>query len=285
MYIPRYWARSSSLPAGPNRSLLLQTWGWSDLSDADALERAERRLHALAQRVSSARDLARAWSYYSSGDRPLREEILDARPAGADGGAAIITRNRFGAAVLNTARIMFIDIDLPVDAPQRRSVFNWLRKRAPAETPDARLDRLKRDLGANCSASFRLYRTAGGFRAVAIDREFDPAGDEAQRAMTGVGADPMFIKLCVAQKSFRARLTPKPWRCGAPNPQHPYPCSTPDEERAAADWLAAYKRRADAFATCRYLETLGSDRRSGHLQALVELHDRWTRADAALPLA
>jgi hypothetical protein len=50
---------------------------------------------------------------YAFADRPIREEILrELRdPWGAS--EAIVTRNGYGAEVLNTARLLFADIDDP----------------------------------------------------------------------------------------------------------------------------------------------------------------------------
>jgi hypothetical protein len=285
VFVPKFWAKSRSAPAGKNGRLSLQTWGWSDVDSADALERAEQRLHALLQRVRNRDDLGRSWQYYSNGERPLREEVLERSPAGATEGAALVTRNRYGVAVLNTARLLAIDVDLPAVTPQKRSVFNWFSKpKPPPETAEARLERLQRDLVANSTATFRVYRTAGGFRALAIDREFDPAGDETLALMQGVGADAMFIKLCRAQKSFRARLTPKPWRCGTSTPPHSFPRSA-SEDVAFAQWLAAYTSKTMNFATCSYVDTLGSAAALAWFKPLIDFHDRETRALTAIALA
>lgn len=281
--IPKYWARSRQAPGGKDDCLLLQTWGWSDASLATALDHAERRLQALLQRVQDARDLRHAGAYYTNGERPLREEVLEASPGGADDGEAIVTRNRYGAAILNTSSLLFLDIDLP--APQRRGLFAWFARPRPApQSPEARLDRLKSDLVAHSTASFRLYRTARGFRALAVDRSFDPVGDEACGLMQAVGADPMFLRLCRGQKSFRARLTPKPWRCGVPNPPDAYPRSSAGAQAFSA-WLQTYSATARQFATCRYLETLGGSPALGKFASLIEYHDAHTQAAEPLPLA
>jgi hypothetical protein len=284
MFIPRYWARSRQAPAGKRNQLLLQTWGWSDVSLAAALEHAEQRLQKLLQRVRDRDDLARWWWYYTNGERPLREEILDARPAGVVEGQALVTRNRYGAAVLNTARLLFIDIDLPEPPPQRRGVLAWFSKPATIEPAESRLERLKAALVAHSASTFRLYRTAGGFRAVALDREFDPVADEVAAMMQAVGADPMYVKLCRAQQNFRARLSPKPWRCGVSNPPGQYPRDA-DGARAFAAWLADYNARASGFGTCLYLETLGRATALPELAPLIDFHDRATRALEPFALA
>ena len=58
--------------------------------------------------------MASSNGYY---DRPPREEIVR-EIAGASGQTdAMLTRNSYSALVLNTPRLMFIDIDIPPDAP------------------------------------------------------------------------------------------------------------------------------------------------------------------------
>ena len=59
--------------------------------------------------------------------------------------------------------------------------------------------------------------------------------------MKALGADPAFLHLCRIQGSFRARLTPKPWRCGQANPPGSFP-REPEAQAAFAEWLAQYQR-------------------------------------------
>jgi hypothetical protein len=97
----------------------------------------------------------------------------------------VITRNSYGAQVLNTARVLFLDIDVPPP-----SAFDGLRRLFGGKgARQAALERLREALRAYGKATFRLYETAAGYRALAIDREFDPAGDEAAALMKATGTD------------------------------------------------------------------------------------------------
>ena len=49
--------------------------------------------------------------YYPN--RPFREQIIRELKDAAGQTSAVITRNAYGCLVLNTARMMFVDIDLP----------------------------------------------------------------------------------------------------------------------------------------------------------------------------
>jgi hypothetical protein len=104
--------------------------------------------------------------------------------------------------------------------------------------------------------------------------------------MKATGTDPWFVKLCLAQRSFRARLTPKPWRIGLKAPPGEFPRTDPALEEHFARWLQQYEAASLRFATCRYLETVGKGGFvGGEDHDLVEIHDRATRATESLPLA
>lgn len=272
MHIPRAWARAEADARHDERSFRISVWGWGD-DESAAKRSAEQRLSRALDRVRRGEPLPRGYGY---GSRPLREEILERLDE-----RAVVTRNSYGAKVLNAARLIFLDIDL---APLSlkgvlRRIF--LGRGAEAEA----LGRLREGLARYNRASFRIYRTASGLRAMALDRELDPAGREVQELMRATGTDPAFAQLCMAQKSFRARLTPKPWRCGSPPPPGIHPREDADMRRRFAAWLAQYEKRAAHHGTCRYLETYGTANPRGAAARLLALHDRETRAGEDLPLA
>jgi hypothetical protein len=61
---------------------------------------------------------------------------------------------------------------------------------------------------------WRIYRTRAGLRLLATQGLVEADSDVADGVFEALGADPLYRKLCKTQKCFRARLTPKPWRCG-----------------------------------------------------------------------
>src|SRR5437762_1061454 len=105
MKIPQFWARSTRASGAPGR--VVACCEWSDLSVEDARRRAEARAIELSVKLRDGVPLNR----YLYGDRPLREEIVRAIKDGAGEDVAIITRNVYGALILNTRRAMFIDVD------------------------------------------------------------------------------------------------------------------------------------------------------------------------------
>ena len=103
--------------------------------------------------------------------------------------------------------------------------------------------------------------------------------------MQDLGADPAFVQLCRAQRSFRARLTPKPWRCGFGAPPSDFPRETPEEQTRFDAWLADYEIRCARFATCRLIEDVGWGRIHEDHADVVRQHDRLSRAETDLQLA
>jgi hypothetical protein len=280
MDIPRHWARQEGEARGPDgRRRPLMAWGWSAVSRGEAADLARQRLAGLVARVQQGLGLPRGYAY---GSRPVREEIVD-EIRGADGATAVLTRNGYGSLVLNAARALFLDVDLPEPGPVS-TVARWLGRRA-GDGETAVLGRLREALGRESRASFRIYRTAAGFRVLAIDPEFTPGSPESERLMEAAGADRAFAALCRTQRSFRARLTPKPWRCGLPAPPGSHPRESPDVRRRFDAWLAGYEAACRTRATCRFVEAVGSGWPHREIGRILDVHDEITRAGEPLPLA
>jgi hypothetical protein len=282
MKIPKYWMRRDADVELPDGSpLRLFAWGWSETSTTEADARAGERLQSLQQRASQGLELPHAYAY---GSRPLREQILEEIP-GPDGTPEVLlTRNSYGSVILNAARAMFVDVDVRWASgfSRLKRVFGFDRGNATAK--EATLDRLRNALPGTGS-TFRVYRTAAGFRLLATDRLFAPASSESESVMRAAGADPAFIQLCRIQDSFRARLTPKPFRVGQRNPPGRFPREDPDEQAAFAEWLHEYERAAANSATCRFVETIGTGWVHREVSPIIRLHDERTKADSDLPLA
>ncbi|MGE0363567.1 MAG: hypothetical protein AB7H93_11000 [Vicinamibacterales bacterium] len=275
MLIPRFWARAEGTATHRDgRRLLLRLWGWSQESAAEALELAKQRLAEVTARLAGGDGTD---GYLYGARQPLREEIV--RYLGEDG-QAVVTRNRYGALVLNTARVPFIDVDAV--APSGFGGLKRLFGRGPAVDPT--LERIREACGRHPHHAFRVYRTHAGYRVLVTNAVLDPASDEATGFLNGFDADPAFVMLCRQQRSFRARLTPKPWRIGvkAPSGQHP---RDPVAQAAFGAWLLKYDLASRGYATCRFVESIGTAPPGGEVRAIVDEHDRTTRAVETLPLA
>jgi hypothetical protein len=277
MYIPRAWTKATGSAKHPQSGEMPVTaWGFGE-DAATARTEAASRLKRLIERITRGEPFPDRYTYGAG--RPPREEILrvigDAQPP-----AAVITRNAYGAQVLNTARVLFLDIDVPAPTLFDKLLQMIGRKGGPQVVLDGLREKLRATGGA-----FRIYQTARGYRVMAIDREYDPAGADTQQLMAATGTDPNFIKLCRAQKSFRARLTPKPWRCGVRGKPPEYPREVPSADVAFRQWLEEYERAGRGFGTCWFVEGVGSGSPRSFARDVVDLHDRATRAGEKLPLA
>ena len=237
---------------------------WEKKADVtpDEIEEHRRRLREL----------------YNNGEkgeyaRPICEEILsevDSRN--------VVTRNHYGAEVLNSEDTCFIDIDyIRMSFRENwRKIFGKLKTDADILTD--RVDRLLA-LPENVDLGIRLYRTAQGFRMIVFGRDLAPGSARMWSLFRFFNADDLYSHLCVSQGCYRARLTPKPMRlrvtgilkCGR------YPAV---DAAALAAWVAKYNEKAAKFAVCKFLFAKGRDTYS----PVVVYHDRVTKADSSLPL-
>jgi hypothetical protein len=161
-------------------------WGWGR-DEATAKREAVKRLERLIERLRRGEPFPDAYAY---GSRPLREEIVQVLDGESeDQPHAVLTRNRYGATVLNTTRLLFLDIDLP------------------APTLLQRLRRL-----------FAPWRSCEDEAALAMPLR---AAAGAARKVDGA-----------ARQQF-------------------------------STWLGRYELAARKYATCRYIETIGSGRLKG----------------------
>ncbi len=302
--IPRFWASVDEVVTFPGRGRFhLVLRGSSDRSVEDARRDARERLDRLVAAGGPERG-RRAHEYYP--DRRLPEELLE--EIHGPGGAliAVITRNRYGAAVLNTDAVLISDIDLPggpasADRPggllARLSGGAARGRRPAAEDPDehglpgsgergAEHQRILGRIGDFCARhpelGIRTYRTRNGFRLLLTGTGAGPGSARARELMEELRSDRLYMTLCRVHDSYRARLTPKPWRVGVRRPPVGGPWSA-DAARYRR-WVEAYDAASREVAVCRLIGTAGPG--PDHTeQQLVDLHDRAVRADSGLPLA
>lgn len=292
MRFARHWAiGQATLRDSRGEAQRFEAWGWSDQSPAEAQTRGAERARRLGKAVLAGR--IRERYPYGGGDRPLREELLEEIPsAEGDAPSAALTRNSYGVAVLNAARAMFVDIDAPPPEPRSWSLLDLFR-RAPRPDPEQILAaweteataRIEAWIAATPGSALRLYRTRAGLRALVTHAPIDPLSDRAKAALEAMGADPLYRRLCESQRSFRARLTPKPWRCGVAPPYPTWPARDAAHAAALTRWVEAYEARADRYAVCRLRGVFGSGAVAPEIAPLLALHDRRTRVASDLPLA
>jgi len=326
MIVPEHWAEARRQEQLDGKPVSMRRFGWSSSSMAEAQAMAEARAEEAMARLRAGERLPsreRKLPYNGSEGVPIREEVL------ARHGEAVITRNAYGAHCLNTEQALFADIDFGPEASLKSALLGFaflnllgvlmaLQLRSPGSYlifllislplsgPTARLvERLllglrgghlhlaRRRLQAFVSThpdwSLRLYLTPAGLRTLATHRPLAARSDEVQAFFRAAAADANYVRMCLHQNCFRARLSAKPWRIGIPNAMRPRPGVWPVRSEHMAirsAWIENYEAKASGYAACRYLETLGTGLIHPDLQALVALHDSEARAlQADRPMA
>ena len=182
---------------------------------------------------------------------------------------------------------MFIDVDIPRQSPSSllgRSLKRLFRQ--PVEEPEERVRQsITQAAARHPQYSFRLYRTAAGFRCVLLNESLLPGSTAGTALLEEFGADRLYKRLCLAQECYRARLSPKFWRCDVERPPNRFPWPDAGEEERFRHWQRDYEARSAAYAVCRLVEQIGSRRGSAELQKLIELHDEMSGVKSSLPLA
>ena len=83
----------------------------------------------------------------------------------------------------------------------------------------------------------------------------------------------------------RARLTPKPWRCGAVTPPSRYPWENLRQEQNYRAWQERYQRAASRYTVCRLVKQLGVDETHPDVAPILAAHDQMACAAGNLGLA
>jgi hypothetical protein len=255
--------------------------GWSNESQQSAETMASERLEAAKRRVRRA-DPERRGSYPYSDGRPLQEEVVDRVPGVGSEPLAVVTRNAYGALVLNTTRVLFIDLDFAC-IPDERSFFKKLFSGQQSDQERA-LDHARVVASRYADWGFRVYRTAAGLRLVLLSKLVDAANDVWLQTLRAFGSDPMYVKLCETQRCFRARLTPKPWRFGLERPVYRFPFVTDLQRQYLDDWVVRYDAGRKGYATCEEIATIGSDFMPSDVRRVLDYHDQ-IAVQASKPLA
>lgn len=198
---------------------------------------------------------------YSVMDEPVLSEICY---SGKQQG--LITRNRYNCLVLNTDRLLIVDVDLgtpkytdPRDCPASCQVA--ISQQQAIAALEALVEQFP-NLG------FRVYRTRNGLRYLCTTHEFHPLEPKSQRLMKSLYVDPLYARLCKFQATFRARLTPKPWRVERSEYTEQLTC-----DRITGMVLPS----SSPYAVCHLIEIVGEQSILPEFAPIVESHDTYCR--------
>jgi len=275
MKTARFWTRAEE----GFEDVRVTARGWSDESIESARAKAREIARRVAERIAGDSGKSQRYPY---GDRPLPEPIL------REFSGAIVTRNVYGALVLNTERLMFVDVDRK-DTPKTSggglfaSLFGKPKPTAPASA-NPLIDAMK-EVSVRHGLSGRLYETAAGYRLLITSAAFQAGTDETEMLLNEFHSDPLYIRLCRMQESFRARLTPKPFRIDFRTPPGEFPFETPSDQAAQDRWVAEYEAKSRLFATCRFVESIGGSVVAPGFDELIQYHDSESKASSGMQLA
>lgn len=281
MKIPRYWARESySTQAPDGKTVSAVCWRWSDSSVEEARQQAKIGAQQIASKLLNKQHLDR----YGYGERPMREEVTQTVSGTQNKELAILTRNAYGALVLNAANAMFIDIDFAEEKRSAGPLGGLFGKKAPSQEA-VHLERIEQWSRRNPGVDLRVYRTFGGLRCLVTSDVFDPTDESTRVILTEMESDPLYVRLCRGQGCFRARLTPKPWRCGVGKPPLRYPWENMQDEIAYRQWEAGYNRAASNYTVCKLVKEIGRGAVHPEVAPIVALHDQAACSARELALA
>lgn len=259
MQIPEFWEHVRVPEFGG-----LSAWGHSDESRDDARRVASEKIDRMRAALMEGRQPDR-YAYLSHPIRELRLEVF----GDSDSPFAVITRNGYGALVLNTRAVSFVDIDVEPKSGLRQRLFGGGWEAAKLEARQ----HVEAFVAREGAPSMRIYETTAGLRLLLTDRLREPASEETGRLFRALRTDPLYAKLCVFQRCFRARLTAKPWRLGIANPPLRFPGDEPPPHYV--EWCTEYDGRASNFSACRYLGDLGDSPTDPEIQRVREIHDSY----------
>ena len=286
--IPKFWSKATAEgETDQGKPLRFSCWRSSDISQDDAHESALSVAKRIIDALRSGRNLRR----YPYGCLPLREEVVNKLKDARGNLFAAVTRNSFGSLVLNAERVMFVDIDFPLVFIGERITHFFVRLFGLGKTsPEAKREErakgsLEHFMAQHPGWGLRLYRTFAGFRGIVTHDVFDPKRDHAIDVLRQMGSDPLYVRLCRSQECFRARLTPKPWRCGHRNNTIRYPIEDPKVAERFEQWKTNYEACQSQYATCRFVNQMGNTAVHPEVSQVVELHDYLTRCNESLKLA
>lgn len=245
----------------------ITTYGGSNISIEEAAIQAKEKMEKVIRKINGESGI------FDDYQVEIREEILQTVDE-----KTIITRNRYGAQVMNAENLMFLDIDKP-----KASLGGFFKKSSPEQDKE-KIFEMVRKLATSSKyegLAFRLYETYQGARVIVLGKSFDPLERATQDMMNEFNCDKLYATICKKQGCFRARLTPKPYRIKMKAYKVNYPREGMDG--AFGSWLQSYERESRNYSVCRFVEQIGAST-FGTTEA-VRIHDEVAGVAVHLPLA
>lgn len=318
MNIPDFWAEASGLFHRGTKQITVRRLGWSNESEEAALLMAQARVNEAVEQLSRGEKTAlreRNSAYNGATGMPIREEVLSRHGEEVitrNGyGAHCLNSPRalfadidfkISAVSRKTGILFFILLLLSIGLGFYLFDHGWLSavvvvasiylsyriviryddyilSKQP-DPVDIAKDNLYVFLKQHPQWSVRLYRTPNGLRLLATHQTFQPDCSKVQEFFAHIGADPIYVQMCLRQNCFRARLTAKPWRMGIEarmNQRRGWPIE-PQQREYRQQWVRDYDQRTQKFAACHFIESIGAGVIAPELAPIIDLHDRESQA-------
>ena len=262
MQIKKYWHKEELLYR--DKGFLLNAWGGSTVSEDGARSEARKRLKKIQAYL--LRKGQSSWKYDDYAHSEVREPLFTLQEDEAGKQIWAITRNRYGALVLNTAEVIFIDIDCHPPG----CLFFLYKKKKEKQFIEIR-ETVKR-LDIDCC----IYETCNGFRLLVTSQSAPPADREVSRLMTEFKADKLYSTLCRKHDCYRARLTPKPFRIGA---KIPVMTAMNIDTCESQDWIKSYEAKSGQYAICKLIQENENPPVNDLICEVKELHEKYCLGD------
>jgi hypothetical protein len=248
----------------------ITVWGASDTSLEDANADARKRASTFEMMVAKGIAALRDYEYCSGF---VREEVLSEVKAEDGRVIAVLTRNNYGAVILNTESVFFGDIDI-----QEGGLFARILQLfgTPKKDKDYHLKRIEAFQKKNPGYTISVYETFAGLRLVVTNVLFDNGANADVSLFNELDVDPLYRKLCKVQSCYRARLTPKPWRIGLERPGSRFPRKPGNEETEFEKWLREYESAIRRYAVVKHLHTFGSQAEHPDAKEILMVHDKYS---------
>jgi hypothetical protein len=248
----------------------VKLWGASNKSIEAAVATAERRAGQLRSFFQGAASAQQDYDYWNDF---IREEVLEEITSDTGQLLGVVTRNHYGAEILNTTAVLFGDIDVARREPGFISKL-CARLGLPIKNKAYYVQRLETYQRQHPELTISLFETCAGLRFVVTSQTLTPSDSFTQSMFSELGVDKLYQKLCLRQNCFRARLTPKPWRIKLERPATRFPRDLATEQPSFERWLKGYQQASADYGVVKQIQQWGNQSVPADIKKILGVHAR-----------